>query len=501
MSLVKPKLEGTEISTSKPTFDKLRKNILLFVFLCVCAFIINKGYKLSGLYMDDLYNWSCFGEQSFLEFVFPTDSTRCRFVYWAASWLELFFIGNDIPRILTINIVLNTIIAFIVYGFCKEISNSTVAGVIVAILYLASPFSYYQISQLLGLMESMATLFSLCIIICLYKYLEIGKYFYHALVFYFLCVFTHERFIVLLPLFIFVLMTRRDEAKKYICTFVLFAIILAIRMFFIGTLSPAGTGGTNVEDTFTWGSMIKSFAQEILYMACINMGPEYLCGVPWESYSSDMKTMSIMILAAYIIIFIWGMMIIRRARLQNYTLAKILLFVGAIGGTVLSSSVTIRVELRWIYVPFTILMFLMVFMITKVYVFNRDGCFASLYNIIFFGVAMLILCMQINLRAGTQNIYLYENQRRCNSLADVTYGVYGDELFEKDIYIVENSYEMSEFNANTFFKTFDKNRVGCMVYFVDTVEDIEIVDDNVLVLVEDAEHDAYIDITDELSST
>ena len=59
------------------------------------GFWINRGVKLKGLYMDDLYLWSCYRNQSFTEYVFPMGSSRFRFLFYLASLLaELFFIGD-----------------------------------------------------------------------------------------------------------------------------------------------------------------------------------------------------------------------------------------------------------------------------------------------------------------------------------------------------------------------------------------------------------------------
>ena len=49
--------------------------------LLAFGFMINAGIEISGLFMDDLYLWSCYGEQTFREFVFPLGSTRFRFLY------------------------------------------------------------------------------------------------------------------------------------------------------------------------------------------------------------------------------------------------------------------------------------------------------------------------------------------------------------------------------------------------------------------------------------
>ena len=88
---------------------------LIHILLLGFGFFINRGVELKGLYMDDLYLWSCYGEQSFREFVFPMGGTRFRFVFYLAAWLELFFLGNHVTWMVPFNIVLNSIIAWSLY--------------------------------------------------------------------------------------------------------------------------------------------------------------------------------------------------------------------------------------------------------------------------------------------------------------------------------------------------------------------------------------------------
>ena len=59
-----------------------RTDIILIGILFAWTFFVNRKIRMSGYYMDDLYMWSCWGEQSFLEYVFPLGSTRCRFVFF-----------------------------------------------------------------------------------------------------------------------------------------------------------------------------------------------------------------------------------------------------------------------------------------------------------------------------------------------------------------------------------------------------------------------------------
>ena len=92
----------------------------------------------------------------------------------------------------------------------------------------------------------------------------------------------------------------------------------------------------------------------------------------------------------------------------------------------------------------------------------------------------------------------YATQLRYNSLAEETYEKYGERIFGKTIYIMGNSYEMSDFTARTFFKVFDKDRLaeGTKVEFIDSIRDIGLVDEDMLVLREDPEHNGFQDITD-----
>ena len=91
-----------------------------------------------------------------------------------------------------------------------------------------------------------------------------------------------------------------------------------------------------------------------------------------------------------------------------------------------------------------------------------------------------------------------------NSLAEETIEKYGTEgILGKKIYIIENSYEMTDFYAETFFKTYDRDKraEGTEIIFADSITDIpaeEIREDKALVLIELPEENAYRDITDDL---
>ena len=140
------------------------------------------------------------------------------FVYYLAAWLELMVTGSHIGWFVPFNILLNGCIAYTVYRFGKRLSGRWLMGFLCGILYLLSRMSYYQISQVYGLMESMALWTAIGIFYCLYRYVsdeEERRWFLPAAIaMYFSICFIHERYMVLLPLFYAAFLMKKEKRKK-----------------------------------------------------------------------------------------------------------------------------------------------------------------------------------------------------------------------------------------------------------------------------------------------
>ena len=110
---------------------------------------------------------------------------------------------------------------------------------------------------------------------------------------------------------------------------------------------------------------------------------------------------------------------------------------------------------------------------------------------------LLMMPVEVFFRGYFPNLYFWPNQLRYNSLAEETYGRYGEDIFGKTIYIIGDSYEMSSFTAETFFKVFDKERKaeGTKVVKIDSIWDVGLITDDMLILREDPAHNGFQDIT------
>ncbi len=483
------------------------RDILPILLLFVFAFWVNRGIEIRGLYMDDLYLWSCYGEQSFRQFIFPLGSTRFRFLYYLAAWVELALIGPHVGWIVPINIILNALVAVTIYKMARSFSHSVMIATLCGISWLASRMAYYQIAQTYGLMETLALWLAVGILYLLCRYRtgqgKNKKLFYAACILYFMVCFVHERYMVLIPLFILVLVYAgcRDW-KQWAASVGVFALVQLIRLVTIGTVLPAGTGRTQVADTFSMGEAVRYALCQVAYVFGINAGPEYLNG---ESISAAPIWILLLIgVADLMLVGLTGAFVLRLIREWKNCwgyLQTITIFLGFIAGCIACSSVTIRVEMRWVYVSYAAsLLFLswMYGVLTKD-LDRKSGEFlmAAPYALMITAYVMLMLPVELYYRGLYPNLYFWSEQTRYNSLAEVTYGVYGEEIFGKQIIIVGDDFDMSDFTEETFFKVFDPERTAenTQIRHIEDVREIGLVSDDMLILQEDAANDRYLDIT------
>ena len=559
-------------------FDKMKEGLLVFAVLLGFGFFINQGVELKGLYMDDLYLWSCYGEQTFKEFVFPVGSTRFRFIFYLAAWLEMFLLDGQVGLMVPFNIVLNALIAFSIYKISERMSGGRkIVSLLVAAAYLMSRFSYYQIGQFYGLMESLGLWAALGMLYYTWRYAtERHSFaFLGANVLYFLASFIHERYMVLVPVLLLGLLfgtracvrngaqavkkavqeeetgepdevsdaeekareeirnSRRSRAQGrsrgaaagklgerstaakrparqsertaaaagfdipkwalLLITIAVFVLIQIIRLNTIGTLSPAGTGGTDVEDTFVMEEAMEHAWAQVDFVFGKNSGPDYLCVMPYEDSPEEIQELigkANMVLGLSVAAFIVGCVVeaVKDWRKVFGHLKTLILFLAFIALCIGASSVTIRVEMRWVYVVYAAALILLAYMSSRMHV---AAILVPIYVALMFQTETFY-------RDHWDVLYLWPNQLRYNSLAEETIEKYGEEIFDKQVYIIGNTYEMSEFTAETFLKVYDEDGKGknTTIKFIDSDLDFKTIRDNAVILWEDAENNAYKDVTE-----
>ena len=202
--------------------------------------------------------------------------------------------------------------------------------------------------------------------------------------------------------------------------------------------------------------------------------------------------------------------IIRSGRWERVRILKnSLLFFLFIGACVACSSVTIRLEVRWVYVSMTGAWLWLSYMCGAIVSPSAKEEEAAGHRLpdykravactaLVFTYLVFMIPVETYYRGEYPNLYFWNTQQQYNSLAEQTYEKYGKDIFGKKIYILKNNYNVSDFYADTFFKVFDKERKaeGTEVIFVDTIRDFGQVTNNMLILREDPQFHAYQDITE-----
>jgi len=491
------------------------KDILLSLLLIGIAFIINTGISIKGLYMDDLLMWSTRRGTGFFRYVFPHEMRKFRPVYWAVTWIYQGIIRNNLDFIVPINILIGAGIAIAIYFFAKGLARSKTMAFLFAAMFLVSRFSYYDIGQYLGLMEAMAMIFAFALCVCLYKYIngQANRYFYYACIFYFLDCFTHERFVVLFPMLIFAVIVKKGyriiNAPVAIITFILANYI---RFAALKSFIPEGTGNSKVSETFKLSSFFAAVKTEILYLCGINTGPTHLNGIDFKDVNIAVKILIIIGIFAFIMFICKSVysILMRSKKVEFDWIKNILLFLGFIIGSIVSSAVTIRVEMRWLYAPFLFLLLLTAYIYgvdKKITVRKSKNkvigtSLSRIFHVSFVSAILVMLwgfCMLIGdmyYRGYYNKIYLFEGQNRANSLANETYYKYDKDLSNKRIYIIKNDFKLSDFDALEFFRAYEPDIREDIVTFIDNYRDIGVVNEDMIVLSEDKKNNEYVNVTD-----
>ena len=547
------------------------------VLLLLFGLFINRHLSIRALYGDDLYLWSFYGCEDFWSFTFPkVTKGNFRPFYWALSYLEFRLIGPHVHWYARFNVLLNVAIAWVIYFFSRRLSRLTrtpqgmrigqVVGLLTGMLYLQSHFAAYQIAQVLGLLESLALLLALLTLWGLFDYME-GRgtrAYLRACLCFFLVIFTHERFIALAPLFYLAVFTqyqterrlcRRFAQSRMSCAasdeipamnrlgrifelllpLLILAVFFGTRVVVAGEAIPVGTAGTKVQDTFSLAQALGFAFSQVAYIFGVNAGHAIFCGV---SFGDSAHWVQGLIVLSWLCLLLMLLLYVRRAwrrgRITPRLIGENLLFICFIALCIGSSSITIRLETRWVYVSYTAALLYLSYMLGEIAKSGavkpeagravrtraatvqrvsaasvsasgeRAACrgmaMVLAFSLLFMAYGAVMTPVEHYDRQHYPNIFFFFDQDRVNSLADCTIDAVGagEFLGKKQVYIYYNYYEMSDFYAEYFYKPFDPEKTGqgTEIHFINRPDELpaDATVENSIVLMEHGNR-GYIDVT------
>lgn len=535
------------------------------VLLLLFGLFINRHLSIRALYGDDLYLWSFYGCEDFWSFTFPkVTKGNFRPFYWALSYLEFRLIGPHVHWYARFNVLLNVAIAWVIYFFSRRLSRLTrmpqgmrigqAVGLLTGMLYLQSHFAAYQIAQVLGLLESLALLLALLTLWGLFDYME-GRgtrAYLRACLCFFLVIFTHERFIALAPLFYLAVITQYQTERRLCRRFarlrtielllplLILAVFFGTRMVVAGEAIPVGTAGTKVQDTFSLAQALGFAFSQVAYIFGVNAGHAIFCGV---SFGDSAHWVQGLIVLSWLCLLLMLVLYVRRAwrrgRITPRLIGENLLFICFIALCIGSSSITIRLETRWVYVSYTAALLYLSYMLGEIAksgavkpeagravrtraatvqrasaasvsaLGERAACrgverprtaMVLAFSLLFMAYGAVMTPVEHYDRQHYPNIFFFFDQDRVNSLADCTIDAVGagEFLGKKQVYIYYNYYEMSDFYAEYFYKPFDPEKTGqgTEIHFINRPDELpaDATVENSVVLMEHGNR-GYIDVT------
>ncbi len=485
-----------------------KNDLAVMILLTGFALWINQSIQIQGLCTEDLRLWSCYGELPLWKYLFSLGNTR--FLYHLAVWLELKAVGTHITWIVPVHLLLNAGIAFTLYRMGKHFSHSFYVGLFCGLAFLASRMSYYQIGRLSGLMEIMALWMAIGILylLCVFSMDHGGKNyrtFYGACGLYLGICLVHERFWVLFPLFLWPLLCRKVRKGK------LWAIPVGICGAFQMLQLTAGrfiaerrflTPGQEPDMvSVSFGERIQNVIRQGAYLFGIHTGPGYLSG---PSYRQAPLGVMLLIGAADLMLLMFLVAFFTKV-IQEWKhcggyLSVSILFIGFVLFGFSGMSAGSMGELYGAYVSYGAgLLYLswMYGVLTERMVQEGTWMQAVAYLAMLFFYGFLMFPAELYYREFIPNLSCMLHQQQYNSLAEETYGTYGDQIFGKTIYVIGNDLDVDDFTRKTFFKVFDskKKAEGTSLIHVDDIRQIGLISGDMLVLQEEPERNGYQDVT------
>lgn len=364
-----------------------------FIFGCafICLYIIlitqwvYEGQR--ALYNDDLdiYNIMTNPYTSLWNKITDTTSNKTRYVMNIILIVFFKLVGENFERIDILLLCWNIFIAlsfYIIIIWCgkNKINNSykiICLACLSTLLLVSSRFSYYTYSEVLGIMESLALILTVGFAALLIKdNFQFGIKYWIANILYLIVIYVHERYFVLAGVLVLYSLIGTLKTKSYRQLIMSSSIALLIPLFFfglrflvLGNRILDGTGGTSILETFSVKLFITQFFYQVLYLMGINPPNNvYLNGIDPRNVPLVLYVLNIMIIIITISILIKYIFYSNQNRINR--IQKLLILIATIFCLMIASCVTIRVEMRWVYSSFAILIFSIYYMLTEIHFTN-----------------------------------------------------------------------------------------------------------------------------------
>ncbi len=454
---------------------KISFQSVLKIILCIFSVIWFAPLRNGAIAADDIGVVAYYSNNTidFFQKVFLNiGANRYRPIFYALQYFEYELFGKIYQLWFYFNVLVNILIVIALYNLLLKITKNRWMPFAFCLIYITSRFSYYNITQLNGILESACLLILIlitnyCIDFWEKKYI---KYLVFAILLYALIIFTHERYFVLIgflvaTIFLSDFITLKQKilysalsTAPLLLNIILKAVVFKIP-FFIGT-------GSAWELGFNFNTAVTHYYLSVLNIIGINIGPVYLYGLtfldPGMAVQYKIASLIVTVIPLIIIsIFIFTHIIFNKDKnSKRDEIIRLFLAVLLVCLIILSFSVTIRVEQRWIYAPFIVYITCIGYCACKIIAPNSvmikkndDKFHISHYSgskrhstdtvkkIIVLVSIVLLVCssikMDLEYKKYINSIFFMGGIQGTKTILDATYVKYGKSLENYEVYVID----------------------------------------------------------------
>lgn len=377
--------------------------------------------------------------------ILDVTANRWRPVFTTIFTVLVRLFGENYTAYFWFNVGLTTVLALLVYGFVRKFSGGRIVATATAALVLTARFSYYGVTQVIGgPLETVCLILLVLLIWAVWSFERSGRQHYLglALLYYTLILHTHERYFVLIAVLVpVVLISSRLSIRRRLLWSAAFAVPLAlsiaIRVLVLHLPLLVGTGSAS-ELGFTPRAAVKHYLESVVQTAGVNVGPEYLNGLTFPHLTTPWQVASIVLVVVVIVTMLFALAVVPGTRRRwlvdsgppRFAAIGLLLILALI----LSFSITIRVEPRWVYAPFMVWMLLWA------------GAAASLahrrWGRVFVTTSLVVILalsagLNTQYRTGANGEYFMGARAFATDIIAKTVGRYGTAIAARPIYVLD----------------------------------------------------------------
>jgi hypothetical protein len=366
-------------------------------------------------------------------------------IYRPVSYLVMAIVakllGTNSNAYFQFNVIFNTLIILSIYKIVYTIAekNKFYLAFLGSFLYVVAVYSYYGITQLLGLMEQMCVFFCVWFFYFIMKYIKYRnqKDYICSVLIYLLVLLSHERFLTLLGVYIvlnFLILYDRNikiKVKNMAIASIPAIYFIVMKVYILNVKLFVGTGQVAIE--FSVGRTIEYIGQSILSMLGILVGPGYLMGHLFGEFNKIDQIMiliTVILLIACFGVYVYQC-IIKNKMDKKEELQKLFAFIFIEGATIVCYSVSSRIEMRQIYVPYVVFIIYVMYCVSKINVSFEAISTISLFCAVIIGINAYVY------RQNTDSLFFF----RAMSFGKSGYGntiAMNEDIEDYKLYIEEN---------------------------------------------------------------